>query len=208
MSDTPKTKLDNDYEPYIDITDGQVTGGPLHVGQTFYWYNPDSNDVAITIQNCGTWCQDSSYTIPASQQYAEAQVLLSPNQNEYAWTEVPSSVWTAGGGGPHLGVASPGQGTPLVNIQTGAVAGTLTAGQPFDWNNPNPGTVAIANCGTWCAANSYPIASGGVTAAAMATNPNGNSLAWTETPNRWDAPGMPHTQGPITVHAHKKKEVA
>lgn len=99
--------------PNIDIQDGQVTG-TLQRGQIFYWYNPNVNDVAITVGDCGSWCANSSYTIYAGEQYAQAQILANP--------------------------ASP--------------------------------------------------------------------YGWTETPNRWNTPGMPHTQGPIHHPANENKEVA
>jgi hypothetical protein len=182
--------------PYVNIQNAQVTG-TLTKNGTFYWYNPNSNDEAITIGNCGAWCVDSTYTIPAgSQQYVSAQILASPNENGEAWVEDPSGTWTGGGTGPHIVSQSGAPGTPIVNIQTGVVTGTLQNGQPFNWNNPNPGTVSISNCGAWCAAPSYSVTGSGLTAAAMATNPNTNGCSWTESPNRYTAPGMPHLGNP------------
>lgn len=196
--------------PNINIVNGQVTG-TLALNQPFYWYNPNTNDVAITINDCGTWCVQSSYTIPAGQQYAQAQIQASPNDNPYAWTENPDA-WIAGGGGPHLGPVGPGVGMPQVNIQNGAVAGSLQNGQAFNWYNPLPNAVAISNCGPWCGASSYT-ASPGLSPASMATRPNSSAWAFTESPNRWNTPGMPHVGNPpvptpLPVGLPEDKEVA
>lgn len=197
--------------PNINIATGEVTPtGGLQKGHSFYWYNPNVNDVAITINDCGTWCEDSQYTIPANQQYVEGKIQSSPNENPYAWTENPNA-WS-GSGGPHIGPSNPGQGTPIVSIQTGVVTGSLQAGQAFNWNNPNPGTVTINNCGPWCAASSYSVTGSGLTPAAMARVPNASICAWTESPNRWTAPGMPHAGNPpwpvAADEKQKHKEVA
>ncbi|MGC2447182.1 MAG: hypothetical protein WA477_06015 [Candidatus Sulfotelmatobacter sp.] len=194
--------------PNINIVTGALDG-TLAKGQTFYWYNPNANDVAITIQNCGTWCASSQYTIPANQQYAEAQILDTPNENPIAWSESPNE-WTADGGGPHIASETGVYNPPIVNIQTGMVSGSLENGKAFNWNNPLPGAVEITNCGAWCAASSYT-ANTGLTAAAMATVPNDKACAWTESPNRWNAPGMPHVgtpPWPSPKNEEQEKEVA
>jgi hypothetical protein len=195
--------------PNINITNGQVTG-TLALGQPFYWYNPNANDVAIDIENCGTWCADNSYTIAAGEQYALAQILQNPNTNPLAWVEIPD-LWTAGGGGPHVVSESGAPGTPSLNVETGVVTGTLQAGQPFNWYNPAGEQTVISSCGTWCAASDY-YANPGNTAAAVLAVPNRSAYAFTESPNRWDAPGMPHIGTPPFPGARdlneKHKEVA
>jgi len=211
MSDTTKTNVVNANEPYVDITSGEVTGGPLEDGQTFYWYNPNSNDVEITIGNCGTWCVDSSYTILANEQYAEAQILADPNANPLAWTDDPSAAWSGGGNGPYIVSQDDTGGTPLVNLQTGVVSlGQLQNGASFNWNNPSPGIVTISNCGTWCSQSSYTLNPHSALAATTAANMNTSGYAFTESPNRWDAGSLPHTQGPVHFPGkeHKHKEVA
>jgi hypothetical protein len=192
--------------PNVDITNGEVTG-TLALGQPFYWYNPNQNDVEISIENCGTWCEDGSYTILAGEQYAQAQILQDPNPNALAWVETPN-LWTGGGGGPHVVSETAGPGTPSLNIQTGVVTGTLQAGQPFNWYNPTSGT-EITSCGTWCADSEYT-ADSGDTSASTATSPNRDAYCWTESPNRWNTPGMPHIGTPPVPGecAEDKKEVA
>ena len=86
--------------------------------------------------------------------------------------------------------------TPNINIQNGQVTGTLQNGQPFYWYNPTSNSVTIKNCGTWCAADSYTIAAGSYAQAAIQNTPNTSGWAWTENPNQWNTPGMPHIGNP------------
>jgi len=79
--------------PYVSIADGSVSG-TLSKGGTFYWYNPTSGDVAISIGSCGGWCGSSSYTIDANQQYSAAATILASPSSPYTWTESPNR-WTA-----------------------------------------------------------------------------------------------------------------
>jgi len=85
--------------------------------------------------------------------------------------------------------------TPNINIQNGQVTGTLQAGQPFYWYNPTAVTVTLKNCGTWANADTYTLAPG-YTPAGSHSNPNMNPWAWTESPNQWNTPGMPHIGNP------------
>jgi hypothetical protein len=85
--------------------------------------------------------------------------------------------------------------TPNINIQNGDVTGTLATGQPFYWYNPTTVTVTVKNCGTWCDRDSYMCAPG-YTLAGMLAMPNTNPWAWTENPNQWNTPGMPHITNP------------
>lgn len=80
--------------PNINIVNGQVTGALTH-GQNFYWYNPGDTTQSIVISGCGSWCVYSSYTIPAGEQYVQAQILVSP-QSPYSWAENPNR-WNAPG---------------------------------------------------------------------------------------------------------------
>lgn len=198
--------------PNINIVNGQVTG-TLTKGQPFYWYNPTANDVAITIGNCGTWCEQSEYTIPAgSQQYVQAQIKSSPNENALSWVDDPSSDWTGGGTGPHITMQGSAPGTPVLNIRTGVCSGQLQNGGSIQLNNPGPGNITMTSCGAWCAASRYTIMSSSAPTVTLATVLNAEISVWTESPNRWNVGGMPHvgtlpwpTPRPIE---HHDKEVA
>jgi hypothetical protein len=197
--------------PYVNIQNGsQTPPDSLEVGQPFYWYNPTTTPV--TIGSTATWCESDTYDLPAGPGYTEAQILEDPNPNGWAWWE-ESGVWTAPGL-PHVTTQNgdSGPNTPNINIQNGVVNGTLVNGQPFYWYNPTSETVPIEGCGAWCIADEYDLVPG-YTQSTVVIMPNTNAYAWTEIPNAWDTPGMPHTQGPITFpkphkHDEHKKEVA
>ena len=70
--------------PEINIVDGTIVNGPLVHGQPFGWYNPTAN--AVTLTNCGNFCTQDSYTIPANS-VLEAWVRNPPNQNPLAFTD-------------------------------------------------------------------------------------------------------------------------
>lgn len=181
--------------PNINIQNGSVTG-TLETGEPFYWYNPTGT--AVAIGNCGTWCEDSSYKLPAGPGYTPAQILATPNGNAYAWVEGPSE-WT-GNGQPHITGENPGGGpnTPFINIEDGEATGALADGVTFWWYNPATVLVTISSCGVWTGADSYPC-SPGYTQASILTKPNENGWAWTENPNEWNTPGMPHVTNPPIV---------
>ncbi|HTW57996.1 MAG TPA: hypothetical protein VMD99_07700 [Terriglobales bacterium] len=86
--------------------------------------------------------------------------------------------------------------SPSINIEDGSIDGTLAKGQPFYWYNPTSADVTVANCGTWCGASSYTVPAGQYVEATILANPNSNAYAFTESPNEWDAPGMPHISAP------------
>jgi hypothetical protein len=44
---------------------------------------------------------------------------------------------------------------PYVNIQTGAVYGTITSGGTFSWYNPTAANCTVSNVGSWCTESSY-----------------------------------------------------
>ena len=199
--------MSNDNEPNVNIQNGTVTPtGGLADGQPFYWYNPTSS--SVTLENCGTWCEDDTYDA-TEYAYTPANILQTPNTNGMAWTESPD-VWTGGGTGPYVTTSSApsGPNTPNVNIQTGEVNGSLVNGQAFYWYNPTAQAVTLFNCGTWCQDDSYQVPAAGYAEAALRTMPNDNAFAWTEDPNEWNTPGMPHTQGPVNFPTEKDKEVA
>lgn len=100
--------------------------------------------------------------------------------------------------------------TPNINLQNGQVTGTLQNGQTFYWYNPTQTTVTVNNCGTWAAQSSYTCAPG-YTSAVLLSNPNTNGYAFTESPNEWNTPGMPHVGNPpfpSPLEREKDKEVA
>lgn len=193
----------NQYEPYIDITDGQVTG-TLQDGQPFYWYNP--NNVAVTISACAPWANSDTYELPAGPSYTAAEILYEPCTDGLAWWD--SAPWD-GEGKWHVTSQNgeSGPNTPNINIQTGVVTGTLQNGQNFYWYNPTDGDVDLEGCGTWCTQDQFTLEPG-YTETTMLANPNEDAFSWTESPNQWDAPGMPHTQGPTRKREEKHKEVA
>ena len=86
--------------PYINLQNGSITGTIMH-GQNFYWYNPTTSDVQV--KNCGTWCTQDSYAVPAGG-YVQANVSFVTNPNSYAFTEHPNQ-WNAPGQ-PHISAPS------------------------------------------------------------------------------------------------------
>ncbi|HTS34742.1 MAG TPA: hypothetical protein VMH04_03660 [Candidatus Solibacter sp.] len=188
--------------PNINIQNGQVTG-TLQDGQPFYWYNPTS--VAVTIGACGTWCTSDSYSLPAGPSYTQAQLQNNPNPNGWAWYESPND-WAGGGGGPHITNSNGNAGppTPNINVQTGQVTGTLLNGTEFYWYNPTSQNISISGCGAWCVSDVYNPPAGKYQRANLQAFPNTSAFAWTETPNQWNVPGMPHIQTPGRKRADEK----
>jgi len=182
--------------PYINIVDGSVTG-TLTKNGIFYWYNPTSDDVPIAIENVGTWCASSAYTIPqGSQQYVQAQFQNSPNENSLAWVSDPPSAWTGGGTGPHVVSEGNAPGTPSLSLQTGACSGKLQNGGKVQLVNPTIQQIKISSCGGWCAASGYTIPNSSAPTVDLATVMNKNGCVWTENPNRFNGSGMPHIGTP------------
>ena len=108
---------------------------------------------------------------------------------------------------------------PQVNIRNGSIVNppaALQFGQPFQWANPVVGVnVGITNCGGFCAQSSYPVpgapsaGSYGLADAVLLQNPTNYSFS--ENPNQWNAPGMPHITNPpwpTPKNNEEKKEVA
>ncbi|HEY6765062.1 MAG TPA: hypothetical protein VI386_09835 [Candidatus Sulfotelmatobacter sp.] len=91
-----------------------------------------------------------------------------------------------------------------INIQNGSncnpAGGGLQTGQKFYWANPTSQAVTVNNCGGFCTASSYSVPAPqtgqqyGLKEATLLTNPT----VWTfsETPNQWNAPGLPHIGNP------------
>lgn len=86
--------------PSFNLQNGSVLGTWPSKGGTFYWYNPTSSPVVLT--NCGNFCTQDSYTVPASNSpsngYLQVTLLNMPNANPYAFTD---PAWNAPGM-PHL----------------------------------------------------------------------------------------------------------
>jgi hypothetical protein len=104
--------------------------------------------------------------------------------------------------------------TPNVNIVNGQVTGTLQKGGTFYWYNPTANetqSITISGFDSWCAGTSYVIYAGEQysAAASILANP-ASPYSFSESPNRWNAPGMPRTQGPIHLPTpgNEDKEVA
>jgi hypothetical protein len=100
--------------------------------------------------------------------------------------------------------------TPSISVVDASIVGSLEKGKPFYWYNPTGTDVTVADCGTWADPDTYDVPAGGYsTAGTILSVPNSNPYAFTEDPNEWDAPGMPHISAPSMGVAHEKeKEVA
>jgi len=85
---------------------------------------------------------------------------------------------------------------PYINLQTGSLTGTLAKGQPFYWYNPTTSNVTVGNAGTWCTPGSCEVAAGSWTEVTILNVPNPYAFAFTESPNVWNTPGMPHISTP------------
>lgn len=198
--------MSNENEPNINIQNGEVNG-TLEVGQPFYWYNP--TNAAVSIGSCAPWCAADTYDLPAGPGYTEAQMLEEPNTYGLAWWD-SDTTWD-GPGKPHVTGSTPGTGpnTPNINIETGVVTGALEDGQTFYWYNPTQESVDLLGCGTWVAKDEFKLAPG-YNQTSMLLNPNEDAFSWTESPNEWNTPGMPHVQNPPTPTPleKEKKEVA
>jgi hypothetical protein len=95
--------------------------------------------------------------------------------------------------------------TPQVDIQNGSVTnGPVTFPGSFQWNNPTGTNVLLTNCGGFCTQASYQVPANGTTDAETIANPTSHDF--TETPNEWNAPGMPHIKNPTM--ARDDREVA
>jgi hypothetical protein len=96
--------------------------------------------------------------------------------------------------------------TPQVNIQNGSVTNPpVTYPGDFQWLNPTGTNVLLTNCGGFCTQDSYRVPANSTVNAQTIANPTNNNF--TETPNEWNAPGMPHIKNP-TRGVHDEKEVA
>ena len=89
-----------------------------------------------------------------------------------------------------------------VSIVDGSILNgqTLTLGGMFWWANPTSVAVTLTGCAGFCPQDSYVVPAkpaglpyGIVEAALLAAPTNYN---FSENPNQWNAPGMPHLQGP------------
>lgn len=85
--------------------------------------------------------------------------------------------------------------TPNVNIENGAVTGTLTHGQQFYWYNPSNVAAIVSNCGNYCVVDAYEVPPNGYTVATLLGTPNQAGLAFSSTAA--NVGGMPHIQNPI-----------
>lgn len=85
---------------------------------------------------------------------------------------------------------------PYINIQNGSVTGSLARGQTFYWYNPTGTDVTMKNTGTWTSADSITVPANGSAQVTFLQNPNTFGLAFTESPNQWNAGGMPHISNP------------
>ena len=91
---------------------------------------------------------------------------------------------------------------PEVSIQNGSVinGGTLVLGQPFYWANPVAREVTVSGCSGFCTQDSFdvprytPTQGNGLKEATLLASPT--NWNFSETPNEWNAPGMPHIGNP------------
>jgi hypothetical protein len=87
--------------PTINVVNGHASA-PLTPNENFTWLNPTSNQVTLT--NCGGFCTQATYTVPAKSATApgEASGQINANPNNWSFTENPSSTWNPGGVNPGL----------------------------------------------------------------------------------------------------------
>jgi len=97
---------------------------------------------------------------------------------------------------------------PEVSIQNGTVVNgvALTLGNPFVWLNPTGVNVQLSNCGGFATQATYNVPANGTKAAQLLAAPT--NYSFTEFPNEWNAPGLPHISSPPLHAADEKKEVA
>jgi hypothetical protein len=190
----------------VDIRDASGSD-QLTKGCTFYWNNPTGNQV--TLSSCGGFCTQTGFIVQANSTTA-AQILQNPT-GPYTFGDTG---WTAPGM-PHISAPTmnvvrgqDGPPEPYIDLTDGSVTpeGGLQKGQPFYWYNPTDTQVTVNDCGTWCEEDSYTIDAGSWTEATILLVPNPNAYAFTEDPNEWDAPGMPHISAPTQQITHEKKE--
>lgn len=79
--------------------------------------------------------------------------------------------------------------------------GSLSLGQPFYWANPGGVKVTVSGCSGFCTASSYDVpapASGQTYGLKEATLVSTQPTDWSfsENPNQWNTPGMPHISNP------------
>jgi hypothetical protein len=91
-------------EAHISLQNGSnINGGTFALGQNFYWANPAN--VAVTVEGCGGFCVDDTYTVPAAPaagQYGLKQATLLTQATNWSFgPEVPNQ-WNAPGM-PHVG---------------------------------------------------------------------------------------------------------
>ena len=99
-----------------------------------------------------------------------------------------------------------------ISIQNGSNInnGTFALGQDFYWANPVVGQqVTIENCGGFCVNSSYTVPGApavgqvGLKKATLLSQPT--NWTFSESPNQWDAPGMPHIGNPPDPDAQEDK---
>ncbi|HTS34741.1 MAG TPA: hypothetical protein VMH04_03655 [Candidatus Solibacter sp.] len=94
------------------------------------------------------------------------------------------------------------QNPAAVSIVNGSIlnGGTLQKGCPFYWANPTYEAVTLSGCDGFCTASSYQLSGRpaglnySITEATLLANPT--NWNFSESPNKWNAPGMPHIQTP------------
>jgi hypothetical protein len=85
---------------WINIQNGSSVnpaGGSLQPGQKFYWANPTG--LMVTVNNCGGFCTNSSYPVPAAangQQYGLKEATLLASPTVWTFSETPNE-WNAPG---------------------------------------------------------------------------------------------------------------
>jgi plastocyanin len=55
---------------------------------------------------------------------------------------------------------------PYVNLQSGALVGSIESGDSFSWYNPTNGSCNVTGVGSWCTASSYNSIAAGASASA------------------------------------------
>jgi hypothetical protein len=96
--------------------------------------------------------------------------------------------------------------TPQVDIQNGSVTnGPVAYPGGFQWSNPTGNNVLLSGCSGFCTQDTYHVPANGTCDAQTIASPTNNNF--TETPNEWNVPGMPHIKNPTRPVA-EDREVA
>jgi hypothetical protein len=103
-----------------------------------------------------------------------------------------------------------------VSIVDGSILNnqTLELGGTFFWANPTSVAVTVNGCGGFCTQDTYTVPAKpnaqlpyGIVEATMLASPT--NWNFSESPNQWNAPGMPHIGNPPTqMPAPADQEVA